>query len=233
MSSQKLVIVEDEPDILELLCYTFQRDGFVVFAAADGLIGLDLIKRERPDLALLDLMLPTIDGLEICRNIKSDPLTQHTMVIMLTAKHEESDIVLGLGVGADDYVAKPFSPRELNARVQAVLRRGISLPNAVNIEKVSLGSLAIDSAKHKVTVAGDEVTLTATEFRLLFQLASNPGRLFSREQLLNAIGGDIALVDRNIDVHIRCIRKKLELESPCIETVRGFGYRMATAANSD
>ena len=227
MSRKKLIIIEDEPDILELLSYNLKRDGHEVSTASDGLSGLALVKREKPDLVLLDLMLPGMDGLEICASIKKDPQTQNTLIIMLTAKSEESDIVLGLGVGADDYIAKPFSPRELTARVNAALRRSMPSHTVENVERIDLGDLVIDTVKHKVTYAGREVKLTATEFRLLQHLAESPGRVFSREQLLTrTLGEDAVVIDRNIDVHIRGIRKKLEIEPPLIETVRGVGYRM-------
>ncbi len=228
MSKRKIIIIEDEPDILEVLSYNLRREGFEIMSATDGNQGLALVKRELPDLVLLDLMLPGMDGVELCTNIKKHPQTQHTLLIMVTAKGEESDIVLGLGVGADDYVTKPFSPKELVARVKAVLRRGILLEAQAPQEKIVHGDLVIDSVKYRVTYAGREVKLTATEFRILQYLASHPGRVFTREQLLNhALGDDVVVVDRNIDVHVRGIRKKLEVEPPLIETIRGIGYRMA------
>ncbi len=226
MSRKKIVIIEDEPDILEVLSYNLKREGFLVLTAIDGDAGLALIKREKPDLILLDLMLPGMDGVEICSNIKNDTELQNTLVIMVTAKGEESDIVLGLGVGADDYVSKPFSPKELIARVKAVLRRGVLLELDTGKEKIDYGDLSIDTKKHKVLVKGEEIKLTATEFRILHYLASHAGRVFSREQLLNkALGNTSVVVDRNIDVHIRGIRKKLAIQPPLIETIRGIGYR--------
>lgn len=228
MSKRKIVIIEDEPDILEVLGYNLRREGFEIFTANDGTKGLSLVKREHPDLVLLDLMLPGMDGVEIATAIKKNADTQNTLIIMVTAKGEESDIVLGLGVGADDYVSKPFSPKELVARVKAVLRRGVLLDTELPQEKINLGDLLIDAVKYKVAYANREVKLTATEFRILHYLASHPGRVFTREQLLNhALGDDVVVVDRNIDVHIRGIRKKLEVEPPLIETIRGVGYRMA------
>jgi DNA-binding response OmpR family regulator len=227
MSKKKIVIIEDEPDILEVLSYNLKREGFEVFSATNGTLGLSLVDKELPDLLLLDLMLPGMDGIEICSSIKNNPATQNTLIIMVTAKGEESDIVLGLGVGADDYITKPFSPKELVARVKAVLRRGILVESAPQNEKVQVGNLAIDTSKYEVTIDGREVRLTATEFRLLHYLASNPGRVFSREQLLSrAMGDDVVVVDRNIDVHIRGIRKKMEIDPPLIETIRGVGYRL-------
>jgi DNA-binding response OmpR family regulator len=228
VSKRKIVIIEDEPDILEVLSYNLRREGFEILTAADGIQGLALVKREHPDLVLLDLMLPGIDGVEICTSIKKNPDTQHTLLIMVTAKGEESDIVLGLGVGADDYISKPFSPKELVARVKAVMRRGVLLETQQPQEKITHGELTIDAAKYRVTYGTREVKLTATEFRILQYLASHPGRVFTREQLLNhALGDDVVVVDRNIDVHVRGIRKKLEVEPPLIETIRGIGYRMA------
>jgi DNA-binding response OmpR family regulator len=228
VSRKKIVIIEDEPDILEVLSYNLKREGYDVLTATDGAKGLALIKREAPDMVLLDLMLPGMDGVEICSNIKKDPDSQNTLIIMVTAKGEESDIVLGLGVGADDYITKPFSPKELVARVKAVLRRGVLVEKAPVVEKIQLGELTIDTGKYKVSIGERDVKLTASEFKLLHYLASHPGRVFSREQLLNrALGDDVVIVDRNIDVHIRGIRKKLDVDPPLIETIRGVGYRMA------
>lgn len=227
MSKKKIVIIEDEPDILEVLSYNLQREGFEVFSATNGTLGLSLVNKEVPDLILLDLMLPGMDGIEICSAIKNDPATQNTLVIMVTAKGEESDIVLGLGVGADDYITKPFSPKELVARVKAVLRRGVLVENSNQQEKVEVGELSIDTSKYEVSVADQKIHLTATEFRLLHYLACYPGRVFSREQLLSrAMGDDVVVVDRNIDVHIRGIRKKMDVDPPMIETIRGVGYRL-------
>ncbi len=226
MAAKKIVIIEDEPDILEVLSYNLKREGFTVLAALDGDSGLSLVKNEKPDLVILDLMLPGMDGIGICSTIKNDSDLTNTLVIMVTAKGEESDIVLGLGVGADDYVAKPFSPRELVARVKAVLRRGTLLEESSQKEKIECGELVVDTGKHQVLVRGEEVKLTATEFRILYYLASHPGRVYSREQLLNkALGDATVVVDRNIDVHIRGIRKKLAISPPVIETIRGVGYR--------
>ncbi len=228
MSKRKIVIIEDEPDILEVLSYNLRREGFEILAATDGAQGLAMVKREKPDLVLLDLMLPGMDGVEICTTIKKHAETHNTLIIMVTAKGEESDIVLGLGVGADDYISKPFSPKELVARVKAVLRRGVLMETQAPQETVKLGQLVIDSVKYRVTYGDREIKLTATEFRILQYLASHPGRVFTREQLLNhALGDDVVVVDRNIDVHVRGIRKKLDVEPPPIETIRGIGYRMA------
>ena len=227
MSNKKIVIIEDEPDILEVLSYNLKREGFEVLSATNGTEGLALVSKEIPDLILLDLMLPGMDGIEICSTIKNAPPTKNALIIMVTAKGEESDIVLGLGVGADDYITKPFSPKELVARVKAVLRRGVLLDTSEQKEKVEVGALSIDTNKYEVSVSGKNVRLTATEFRLLRYLASHPGRVFSREQLLSrAMGDDVVVVDRNIDVHIRGIRKKMDIEPSMIETIRGVGYRL-------
>ncbi len=226
MSRQKIVIIEDEPDILEVLSYNLKREGYGVFTALSGHAGLALIEKEKPELVLLDLMLPGMDGIELCRKLKNDPRTRNILIIMVTAKGEESDVVLGLGVGADDYVAKPFSPKELVARVKAVLRRGLLQEEDRTEESIVYGNFMLDAVKYKVTFGGNEIKLTATEFRLLHYLASNPGRVFTREQLLNKVLGDtVVVVDRNIDVHIRGIRKKMNVEPPLIETIRGVGYR--------
>ena len=227
MSTKKIVIIEDEPDILEVLSYNLKREGFEVLSVTNGIEGLALVSKEIPDLILLDLMLPGMDGIEICSSIKNAPTMKNTLIIMVTAKGEESDIVLGLGVGADDYITKPFSPKELVARVKAVIRRGVLLDTSEQKEKVEVGALSIDMNKYEVTVSGKNVRLTATEFRLLHHLASHPGRVFSREQLLSrAMGDDVVVVDRNIDVHIRGIRKKMDIEPSMIETIRGVGYRL-------
>jgi phosphate regulon transcriptional regulator PhoB len=222
----RVVIVEDEPDILDVLSYNLKREGYAIAAAEDGAKGLELIQTELPNLVLLDLMLPGMDGLDICRQLKIQERTKNIPVIMLTAKGEESDIVLGLGIGADDYICKPFSPKELIARVKAVLRRCDSAHSIGSEKRIDVDQLSIDIDKHRISLAGSEVKLTATEFRLLHYLASNPGRVFSREQLLDqAFGNDVVVVDRNIDVHIRGIRKKIDPEQSYIETIRGVGYR--------
>lgn len=226
MAKIQIVIVEDEPDILDVLSYNLKREGYEIATAQDGAKGLELIKGEKPNLVLLDLMLPGMDGLDVCRHLKNNDPTKAIPVIMLTAKGEESDIVLGLGIGADDYITKPFSPKELIARVKAVLRRFEHTDDSTQNQVIEIDQLSIDFNKRKVTLDDTEVKLTATEFRLLYYLASNPGRVFSREQLLDqAFGSDVVVVDRNIDVHIRGIRKKIDPDQSYIETIRGVGYR--------
>jgi two-component system phosphate regulon response regulator PhoB len=221
-----IYIVEDEEDILDLIQYNLGREGFRTTGIRDGREALDRIRRDNPDLVLLDLMLPGLDGLEICRRLKEDPVTKDLPIVMVTAKGEESDVVLGLGLGADDYVVKPFSPRELVARVKAVLRRGPVSDGREIAERVTREGIVVDIGRHEVHVDGAPVTLTATEMRLLHFLASHPGRVFTRDHLLSRVIGEHAVViDRNIDVHVGSIRKKLGDRRDCIETVRGVGYR--------
>jgi two-component system phosphate regulon response regulator PhoB len=230
MGRERILVVEDEPDIARVLDYNLTRDGYRVDLIAEGDEALDRIVADAPDLILLDLMLPGLDGLEICRRVKEDPVTRGIPVIIVTAKGEESDVVLGLGLGADDYIAKPFSPRELLARVKAVLRRGKSRGEESRPERVVRSGIVVDSVRHEVLVDGRTVDFTATQFRLLHVLASNEGRAFTRDQLLSRVIGEHATVtDRNIDVHVRTIRKKLGDHRDLIETVRGVGYRFRDA----
>lgn len=224
MSEKTIIVIEDEPDILEVLSYNLKRAGFNVAACQDGLQGLQLVRQRKPALLLLDLMLPGMDGLELCRCLKEDSRTRSIPIIMISAKGEESDVIVGLTLGADDYVTKPFSPKELIARIKAVLRRsdGATLPR----QRIEIGELAIDQTQHSVLLAGQPIALTASEFRLLYYLASNVGRVFSRAQLLDQVSAEgTVVVDRIIDVHIRSIRKKLGETQRYIETVRGVGYR--------
>ena len=226
MKFEKVIVIEDEADILEVIEYNLAREGYRVLSARDGEEGLRLVKREMPDLVLLDLMLPGLDGIEVCRKLKEDPITRSIPIIMVTAKGEESDIVLGLGIGADDYVTKPFSPKELMGRSKAVLRRGPLKEDRGTKERIVRDKVVIDAGRHEVRVDKKPVTLTATEFRLLHFLACHPGRVFTRDQLLNrAIGDGVIVIDRNIDVHIRAVRKKLGSYQNLIETIRGVGYR--------
>jgi len=222
-----ILIVEDEADIRDVLRYNLEREGFRVSSSANGEEGLKRVQRERPSLVLLDLMLPGEDGLEICRKLKGSNDTRSIPVIMVTAKGEESDIVLGLGMGADDYVTKPFSPREVVARVKAVLRRGSPIDEEeIRGRAIHCEGVVIDPAGHEVQVDGSCVEFTATEFRLLYHLASRPDRVFTREQLLKrAIGEEVIVLARNIDVHIRSVRQKLGPHRDLIKTIRGVGYR--------
>ena len=225
MSHERILIVEDEGDLREVLAYNLTRERFRVYTARDGVSALEQVRRHKPDLILLDLMLPDLDGIEVCRRIRRDDTHSRTPIIMLTAKSEESDVVLGLGVGADDYVTKPFSVKEVLARVHAVLRRGAGAVEEAPAP-MQRGLLRIDPARHEVELAGEPVRFTATEFRLLHFLARRPGRVWTRDELLRRVlGEDVIRVDRNIDVHVRSIRKKLGVHRGLIETVRGVGYR--------
>lgn len=223
---KSIVVIEDESDILEVLKYNLEREGFRVRTCRDGELGLQLVREENPDIVLLDLMLPSLDGIEICRRIREDKVTRGIPVIMLTAKGEESDVVLGLGVGADDYITKPFSTGELTARIKAILRRTELGEQDLEKERLEIGGLVVDSGRHLVTVDGERVGFTATELRLLHFLGSHRGRVFTRDLLLGRAIGEYAFVsDRNIDVHIRAIRKKIGPYRDLVETVRGVGYR--------
>lgn len=224
MKKPKIVVIEDEVDILEVINYNLSKEGFNVCSALDGEEGLALVKKEVPDLVLLDLMLPGLDGIEICRKLKTDYSTRSIPIIMVTAKGEESDIVLGLGMGADDYMVKPFRPRELMARIRSVLRRGDFIEEGEGL--VSIDELVIDINRHEVKLEGKKIVLTAMEFKLLHFLASHPGQVFTRENLLNHVSSDDTfIIDRNIDVHIRSIRKKLNKHRELIETIHRVGYR--------
>jgi len=226
LKRQKILVVEDEPDILEVIEYNLAREGFRVLTAREGDDGLKKARQELPDALVLDLMLPGVDGLEVCRRLRGDDVTRNLPIVMVTAKGEEADVVVGLGIGADDYVVKPFSPRELVARLRAVLRRVQTQQHKSDSERLEFDGLVIDRARHEVLVRGDSITFTPTELRLLHFLASHPGRVFTRDQLLaRAIGEHAVVLDRNIDVHVRSIRRKLADERERVETVRGVGYR--------
>jgi len=229
MPHHRIAVVEDEEDIREILEYSLSREGFRVESAPDGASGLDLIRKSLPELVLLDLMLPDIDGMEVCRQLKADPRTKGIAIIMVTAKGEESDIVLGLGLGADDYVPKPFSSKELVARVHSVLRRSQQGAQEEDAKEVIVrGPLLIDPERYKVLLDEERLELTKTEFRILHLLARNPGRIFSRAQILTEARGELAAAfDRSVDAHVRTIRKKLGDHRDCIETVRAVGYRFS------
>jgi two-component system phosphate regulon response regulator PhoB len=228
---EKIVVIEDEADILEVIQYNLTREGYRITGCRNGEEGLERVRRDAPDLVLLDLMLPGLDGLEVCRRLQADSTTAAIPIVMVTAKGEESDIVLGLQMGADDYVTKPFSPKELLARIKAVLRRGPLRDERGAGERIARDGLVIDVGKHMVTVEGEAVTFTATELRLLHFLASHPGRVFARDQLLSrAIGDHAVVIDRNIDVHVGAIRRKLGVCREMLETIRGVGYRFKEAS---
>lgn len=224
MAREKILVVDDEEDILELVRYNLAKERYQVSCALSGEIALEKARQERPDLILLDLMLPGLDGLTVCRELKHDPLTTGTPIIMLTAKGEDADIVVGLELGADDYIVKPFSPRVLQARIKAVLRR--KEHDEADDASIRVHDLGIYPARHEVTLKGVPVTLTTTEFRILHFLARRPGWVFSREKIINAVRGeDYAVTDRSVDVQIVGLRKKLGSAGECIQTVRGVGYK--------
>ena len=225
MNNPLIVVVEDEQAIQDVIAYNLRREGYEVLLAGHGNEGLALIQSKRPALVILDLMLPGIDGLSICQQLRADPKTRSIPLMILSAKEEESDIVIGLSLGADDYLAKPFSPREMLARVKALLRRANN-SRSVSDDYIQVGPLAIDFSRFEAKLSGQPLKLTATEFKLLAELAGHPGRALTREHLLNrAVGDAVVVVDRNIDVHIRSVRKKLGDQAGMIETVRGLGYR--------
>ena len=225
MPKSLIVVIEDERDIQDMIAYNLQREGYEVVTAERGDEGLALVQDKRPDLIILDLMLPGLDGLSVCQSIRLDTTTQEIPIIVLSAKSEEADIVIGLGLGADDYIPKPFSPKELLARVKAILRRGGNHLQKAKDTLVHEG-IRVDLMRHQVFLNDEELRLTATEFGLLTTLVEQPGRVFSREQLITRVLGEtVVVIDRNIDVHIRSVRKKLGADSGLIETVRGVGYR--------
>ena len=224
MKKAKVLVVDDEKDIIELVSYNLEKEGFKVISATAGEKALELVSSEEPEIIILDLMLPGIDGLDVCRELKRSDQTSSIPIIMLTAKGEESDIVIGLELGADDYITKPFSPRVLVARVKAVLRRLESKKEEEDI--IRINQLSIDLVRHQVTYRGKTLTLTSTEFNLLILLAQNRGKVFTRDQILDkAWKEESFVVDRTVDVHVRRLRQKLGQASRFIETVRGVGYR--------
>ncbi|HYV17929.1 MAG TPA: response regulator [Verrucomicrobiae bacterium] len=221
--SQTILVVDDEKDIVDLMRYNLVQAGFRVVSASDGQQALDLARRERPDLVVLDLMLPTLPGTEVARLLRQEEKTRSIPIVMLTARGSEVDRVVGFELGADDYVVKPFSPRELVLRVQAILRRDVRDEGE---EKITFDPLVIDLAAHVVRLKGREVGLTATEFKLLHRLARRPGRAFSRDQLLSDVWGYSGdLETRTVDTHMKRLRAKLGIVGSWIETVRGHGYR--------
>lgn len=232
MAKKKILVVDDEKDIIELLEYNLKKEGYEVVGATTGERALELTERETPNLIILDLMLPGMDGLEVCKILKKSTKTASVPVIMLTAKGEESDIIVGLELGADDYITKPFSPKVLVARVRAVLRRLEEQEKPK--ETIQIHDLTINIPKHEVTLKGKPIELTKIEFNLLRCLASNPGRVFTRDQLLNKVWGDeIFIVDRAVDVHIRRLRKKLKTASKFIVTIRGIGYKFKESVGDE
>lgn len=222
---EKLLLIDDEKDILQLLEYNLTKSGFATDSALSGEDAIEKVRANSYDLILLDLMLPGIDGLEICRLIKKDEAKSHIPIVMLTARGEEADIVAGLELGADDYITKPFSPRVLLSRVKAVLRRSKTKAGDEK-EIIQRGNLVIHPGKHEVTCAGKKVNLTFLEFRILSVLAKRPGWVMTRYQIVDAARGDgVTVTDRSVDVHIVSLRKKLGKAADYIDTVRGVGYR--------
>ena len=229
----RILIIEDDKDIVELVRYNLEKDTFHVMACGDGVSGLAQIRKSSPDLLILDLMLPKISGLEICKEIRRDEKLNRLPILMLTARGEEADRVVGLELGADDYVTKPFSPRELVARVKALLRR--VHPAGEEAKPLEVGSLRVDPVSYRAQREGKTLPLSTLEFRLLYYLASRPNRVFSRDQLLDAVWGDNRFVTpRSVDVYVRRLREKMEKnpEKPeYLKTVRGAGYIFETTAS--
>lgn len=226
MAKERILVVDDEEDILELVRFNLAREGYDVICTVSGEETLKISGKEHPDLILLDLMLPGMDGLEVARILKNDSSTKEIPIIMLTAKGEEADIVTGLELGADDYVTKPFSPRILLARVRAILRRKLKDGEPSEESVMRIRNLVIHPGRREVLVNGDHVQLTFTEFGILFFLARRPGWVFTRSQIVDAVrGDDYPVTDRSVDVQIVGLRKKLGPAGKFIETVRGVGYR--------
>jgi two-component system phosphate regulon response regulator PhoB len=224
--SQKILVVDDEADVVDLIAINLRAAGYTVVAAENGAAAITKAAAEMPSLIILDLMLPQMTGLEVCKLLKKDAPTSQIPIIMLTAKAEEVDKIVGLELGADDYVTKPFSPRELVLRVKSVLRRGKEKGPAM--EKIQVGDLLVDHARHEVTISLQPIELTATEFKLLALLMERRGRVQGRDRLLNDVWGYESVIDtRTVDTHVRRLREKLGKCANYIETVRGVGYRVA------
>ncbi|MBU6386658.1 MAG: response regulator [Planctomycetes bacterium] len=225
MPKSKILVVEDDRAISEILVYNLDKAGYEVSLAIDGRDGVNQAQLKLPDVILLDVMLPVIDGVEVCRRLRSKPETASSIIIMLTAKTEEADQLIGFSVGADDYVTKPFSVRVLMERIKALQRRKIAKPDDEN-DVVTRAGITLDRRRYRVNVDGQPVELTKSEFRLLDTLIRQPGRAFDRTELIDsALGEDTLVLERTIDVHIRALRKKIGPKADAIETVRGVGYR--------
>ncbi len=225
-TNARILVVDDEVDILNLLDYNLKKAGYTVFSAKDGPEAIDLAKSKRPDLIVLDIMLPNMDGTEVLRRLKGNSSTSGIPVIMLTAKGEEVDRVIGFELGAEDYITKPFSPRELVLRVRAVLKRSSEDKDLTHDKVVSFNDLMVDFSRHRVIVKGHEVILSSTEFKLLSVLMEANGRVLPRDTILDrAWGQDCYVIPRTVDTHIRRLRTKLKSAGKYIETVRGVGYR--------
>lgn len=226
MKKEKILVVDDEEDILELVRYNLDREGYTVCCAVSGEEALKAADADVPDLVILDLMLPGIDGLDVARRLRQNPSTKEVPIVMLTAKGEEADVVAGLELGADDYVTKPFSPRILIARMKAVIRRRSGIDTDENGDVLTIRELSIHPGRRHVTAKGRSLELTFTEFQVLYFLARRPGWVFTRSQIVDAVrGDDYPVTDRSVDVQIVGLRKKLGALGSYIETVRGVGYR--------
>lgn len=224
MANTKILVADDETAIVDVLVYNLKRENFEVTSACDGREAVQKCQSSPPDLIILDRMMPHFDGIQVCQKLRNDPRTQGIRILMLTAKGEETDEIVGFSVGADDYVSKPFRMKVLIERVKALLRRRESPPTAGGL--VVINDIEIDSTNHTVFRNGQELTLTPTEFRLLWTLGRQPGRTFSRHELLDCCRGEDAnSMERTIDVHVRALRKKLDDLADIVETVRGIGYR--------
>ncbi len=228
MSAKMVLVIEDEDDVAELLRYNLEQEGYKTEVTASGEQGLDMARKLLPDLVLLDIMLPGLDGMEVCRRLKQSPDTTSIPVVMLTAKSEESDMVAGLELGADDYVTKPFSPKVLLARIKAVLRRRHNRPEPDDGSVLRVHDLVVDRRRHLVRLADQTVELTHTEFAILYFLASHPGWAYTRTQIVDGVhGSEYPVTERSVDVHVMSLRRKLGHASRYIQTVRGVGYRFA------
>lgn len=227
MHKPKLLLIEDEEDIASLIKLQAEIAGYKMFVETDGLNGLRAIEKEKPELVVLDIMLPGLNGLDVCRKVKNNPELKHIPIILVSAKSEELDVVLGLELGADDYVTKPFSPKVLFSRIKAVMRR--KAESAVGPKHLSFGPFSMDLDSYQIKKKDKPIPLTLSEFGILRRLASAPGKVLTRNQLLDDLQNDDAfVVDRNIDVHIASLRKKLGPGFEWIDTVRGVGYRFKT-----
>ncbi|MDH3390950.1 MAG: response regulator, partial [Desulfobulbaceae bacterium] len=226
MQDKQILVVEDEEDILELVSFNLKKQGYQVRGVTSGEEALQEVRRKIPSLIILDLMLPGVDGFDVCKSLKNNPRTKAVPIVMLTARSEEADIVIGLELGADDYLTKPFSPRELIARVRAILRRSkTDISDQEILQKVH--DIEINVMRHEVLISGNQINLTSTEFRVLRLLADRPGWVFTRDQIVGAVHDqEYAVTDRSVDVMIVGLRRKLGVSGQYIETVRGVGYRM-------
>ena len=232
VSKKKLLIIEDDRSLANVVEYNFANSGYEVFCARDGQDGINQARNRMPDIILLDLMIPVIDGIEVCRQLRAESTTRETPIIMVTAKSEEVDQLIGFSVGADDYVIKPFSVRVLMEKVKTLLRRH-ARSQGTGLDIVSSGPVEVDRGRHRVLVDQKQLELTPSEFRLLDTMIRHPGRAFDRSELINAaLGADTLALERTIDVHIRSLRKKLGVHADVIQTVRGVGYRFRESSSA-